>query len=183
MITTLAMLVTLAASPCSDPWDATSVPFEQWASYWTKPTPAPMPPKTAPVEFVEFDNIPNTGRLTIDQFVRQNQLSVLTDNIVSAADAYQVVGSYDGKRIVLSTLWCQATHFLGNKHINRLDRMRWKTQQERAQLQLSVFEIQPLTCDSTPVLQLLDCLGPPKLECMTNRDLSAEVRAAKQLAP
>ena len=181
MITTLAMLVALVASPCSDPWDVASMPPELWASYWPKP--APMQEAKPIPTFNDWQN-QYTGRLTIDEFVRQNQLSVLTDNLVSAADAYQVIGSQDGKRVVLSALLCQAFQKLENKHLNRIEKSQWKAQQDRAKLQLDVFEMQPLTCGFPPVAQLLGCLGlPPRLECMTNRELSAQMRAARQLAP
>jgi hypothetical protein len=169
------------------------MPLEQWASYWSKP--APMQAKPSPTEFndtpgMQNHNLPNTGRLTIDEFVSQqeankvsNMVGVLTANLISAADTYQVIASRDGERVVLSALLCQAQQRLQNTHVTRIDRMQLKTQQDRTQLQLVVLDIQPLACNAPPVTQLLDCLGPPRLECMTNHELAAEVHAARKLAP
>jgi len=159
------------------------MPPEYWAHYWSKPAPI-QEAKPAPTEFEDIPEMQNTGRLTIDEFVRRNGINALTADLVSAADTYQVIASRDGERTVLSTLLCQAHKRLENKHMTRIEHAKLVAQQERTQLQFTVLEIQPLACDAPPVTQLLDCLTPPpKRDCMTNRELAAQVHAAKKLAP
>ena len=160
---------------------------------WTTPAATkPVPPLPAHrLTRADFTDAPKPRALTATD--ARAQAEAMNAELAADAAVYLVLSNKRDRAVVLSAMLCEARErrdaAAEKNRSGTLDRplalayVHAVETVEAAELRLAVLDVQPLSCNLWPVARVVQCLSiAPPIECESNAELAAQVRAADRLA-